>query len=534
MITRRGLLAGSMSAAIAPAAYGRARNTAGPVRADWSSLADHFQSPAWFRDAKLGLWSHWGPQCVPEAGDWYARRMYIQGDSAYEHHLRTYGHPSKFGFMEFIPRWRAEKWQPEALVAKYKAAGAQYIVSMANHHDNLDMFASSHHAWNTTRVGPKRDIVGTWEKAVRAAGLRFGVSNHSSHAWHWWQTAYGYDAEGPMKGVRYDAFRLRKAGGKGTWWEGLDPQQLYTGPSMVVPDGIDSIAAMTSWHEANTRKWVETVPANNPGFAPNWLARQKDLVEKYRPDLVYMDNFGLPLERFGLEAAAHYYNQSIAATGAVDVVLTAKTLTPEQRRAATDDVERGFLADIRPEPWQTCTCLGQWHYDRGLYERKAYKPAKQVIQRLLDIVSKNGNLLLSVPQRGDGSIDDEEEKVLDGMAGWMAVNAEAIHGSRPWRRYGEGPMQIREGMFNEDKVVFSAADIRFTARDGKLYAAFLDWPQQPMTIASLASMQVERVTLLGGGPIEFRQTGAGLRLTLPPPGPDAFVPVLRIEGSGIA
>jgi len=532
MITRRGLLAGG--AAALAAAPTHARHSPGPVQPDWASLADHFRSPDWFRDAKLGLWSHWGPQCVPEFGDWYGRLMYMQGSPFYDHHLRTYGHPSRFGFMEFIPRWRAEKWQPETLVAKYKAAGAKYVVSMANHHDNLDMFASSHQPWNTTRVGPKRDIVGTWERAVRAAGLRFGVSNHGAHAWHWWQTAYGYDAEGPLKGVRYDAFRLRKADGKGKWWEGLDPQQLYTGPSMAAPDGIASIAAMNAWHDTHDGQWLETVPANNPGFAPNWLARQQELVEKYRPDLVYMDNYGLPLERFGLEAAAHYYNRSIAANGVVDVVLTGKKLSADQRRAITDDVERGFVEGIRAEPWQTCTCIGNWHYDRGLYERKGYKRAKQVVQRLLDVVSKNGNLLLSIPQRGDGSIDDEEEKVLDGMARWMAVNAQAIHGSRPWRRYGEGPARTGEGMHNENETSFSAADIRFTTRGGALYAAVMDWPEGPVTIASLAGVAVERVTLLGGGSLDFQRSDAGLRVTLPPPGPGGFVPVLRIEGGGIA
>ncbi|WP_343517689.1 alpha-L-fucosidase [Sphingomonas sp.] len=531
MITRRGVLAGGAAALTGGASH--ARSGTDPVRPDWASLADHFRSPDWFRDAKLGMWSHWGPQCVPEFGDWYGRLMYVQGHPTYEHHLRSYGHPSKFGFMEFIPRWRADKWRPEALVAKYKAAGARYIVSMANHHDNLDMFASTHHAWNTMRVGPKRDIVGTWARAARAAGLRFGVSNHGAHAWHWWQTAYGYDAEGPMRGVRYDAFRLRKADGKGKWWQGLDPRLLYTGPSMVAPDGIAGIAAMNAWHDAHDGQWLETVPASNPGFAPNWLARQKELVEKYRPDLVYMDNYGLPLERYGLEAAAHYYNQSVAASGAVDVVLTGKKLSAEQRRAITDDVERGFAEGIRAEPWQTCTCIGQWHYDRPLYERKGYKTAKQVIQRLLDVVSKNGNLLLSIPQRGDGSIDDEEEKLLDGMARWMAVNAEAIHGSRPWRRYGEGPARTGDGMHNENQTAFSARDVRFTTNRGKLYAALMDWPQEPVTMASLAGAQVQRVTLLGGGPLDLQQTQGGLRITLPPPGPDAFVPMLRIEGSGI-
>lgn len=539
MLSRRSLLARTAAVAAASKTIPATAKTR-QVEADWDSLASHFRCPEWFRDAKLGLWSHWGPQCVPERGDWYGRQMYIQGNPYYDHHVRTYGHPSETGFMEFIPQWRADKWDPAALVRKYKAAGAKYVVSMANHHDNLDMFASSHHEWNTTRVGPKRDIVGIWEKAVRKAGLRFGVSNHAAHAWHWWQTAYGYDAEGAKRGVRYDAFRLTKAGGAGKWWDGLDPQKLYTGPSMLVPDGIDRIAAMNAWHDAHDGQWLETLPVNNDFFAPNWLARQKELVEKYRPDLVYMDNYGLPLEQYGLEAAAHYYNQSIAKTGKIDVVLTGKKLSAEQRLALTDDVERGFVDGIRAEPWQTCTCIGDWHYNRELYERKGYKSARQVIQRLCDIVSKNGNLLLSIPQRGDGSIDDEEEKVLNGMARWMKVNSEAIFASRPWRRFGEGPTKAIEGMQSEDKATaFTSADIRFTTHKGNLYAAFLDWPQGMASIASLGKAalpdaNIRRIFLLGYGPLKYVRDDSGLHLTLPSAKAGDFVPVIRIEGTALA
>ena len=241
-LTRRAALAAAASLAATPA-LARPR---GPFQGSWDLLAGGYKTPDWFRDAKLGIWSHWGPQCVPEFGDWYGRQMYQQGNYVYEHHLKTYGHPADFGFMEFIPRWKADRWDPDALMKRYVAAGAKYFMSMANHHDNLDMFDSRHHAWNTTRVGPRRDIVGTWEKVARAHGLRFGVSNHGAHAWHWWQTAYGYDAEGPRKGQRYDAFRLTRADGRGKWWEGLDPQALYTGRNMVIPDGIDSIAAASA------------------------------------------------------------------------------------------------------------------------------------------------------------------------------------------------------------------------------------------------------------------------------------------------
>jgi alpha-L-fucosidase len=425
-LSRRQLVAGS-----AALAAGRLRaSPPAPVQPTWESLSQHFRSPDWFRDAKLGLWAHWGPQCVPEWGDWYARKMYQQGSPFYEHHLKTYGHPSRHGFIDFIGQWRADKWDPQRLVQRFKQAGAKYVVAMANHHDNFDLWDSRYHPWNSTRIGPKRNIVGGWERAVRAEGLRFGLSNHSAHAWHWMQAAYGYDPEGPMKGVRYDAFRLRKADGRGKFWQGLDPQALYTGPSMVPPDGIGSIKAMDEWHVANDRHWWETVPKANPGFAPNWLARQLDLVRRYRPDLVYFDNEGLPLEQFGLDATAQFYNQAIGTEGLQGVV-TGKKLSPDQRKAITEDVERGFAPDIRREPWQTCTCLGDWHYDRKIYESRSYKCAPQVIQRLLDVVSKNRNLLLSVPIRGDGSIDSEEEAVLDGMAGWLSANGAAIYGSRP-------------------------------------------------------------------------------------------------------
>jgi len=527
-LTRRAAIASAASLAAAPALAARK----GPFTPTWDSLAASYQLPDWFRDAKLGIWSHWGPQCVPEFGDWYGRQMYQQGNPFYEHHLKTWGHPADFGFMQFIPRWTAERWDPEGLMRKYVAAGAKYFMSMANHHDNLDMFDSRHHAWNTTRVGPRRDIVGTWEKVARAHGLRFGVSNHAAHAWHWWQTAYGYDAEGPRAGQRYDAFNLTKADGKGQWWQGLDPQHLYTGRNMVIPDGIDSIKAANAWHDAHDGEWLETPPPKNPAFTRNWLLRQNDLVDRYRPDLVYFDNYGLPLGQAGLDATAHYYNQRGG-----DVVVTGKKLSPLQRRGIVEDVERGFSDRLRAEPWQTDTCIGSWHYDRPLYERGGYKSGRDVIQRLIDVVSKNGCLLLSIPQRGDGSIDDKEGTVLADMASWIAVNGEAIYATRPWRIYGEGPTKLVEGMQNEGGAKpFEAADIRFTQKAGDLYALPMAWPSGPLTIASLArgaAGDVRRVELLGGGdPLPFTRTADGLRIDLPQRRP-TFTPALKISGPAL-
>ncbi|MXO60096.1 alpha-L-fucosidase [Altererythrobacter salegens] len=505
------------------------------VLADWTTLASAWECPEWFRDAKFGIWSHWGPQCVPEYGDWYGRQMYLQGNHVYRHHVETYGHPAEFGFIDLIGRWKADKWDPEALAEKYRRAGARYIVSMASHHDNFDMFASRHHGWNATMVGPKTDIVGRWEKATRAAGLRFGISNHSSHAWHWWQPAYGYDVEGPRMGERYDAFRLTAADGKGRFWEGLDPQDLYTGPNMLIPDGIDSIEAMNRWHGARDGQWLEMVPPGNEAFARKWLARQMDFVEQYRPDLVYFDDSRLPFGQYGLDAVAHFYDQATLWHGSPDVVLTAKRLGDYQREAIMEDVERGFVADIRPEPWQTCTCIGNWHYDRELYERHGYKGAKLVIQRLADIVSKNGNLLLSVPMRGDGSIDADEEVILADLARWTEANGEAIYGTRPWRVFGEGPTQPPTGLMAEHEAApFTAQDVRFTTKGDAVHAIFLDWPDDArIETFRLGQGTVERVETGAGRPVSFTQRSDALHIDLPRPQGGEFVPVVRIYGAGL-
>jgi alpha-L-fucosidase len=508
----------------------------------WESLAGNYHCPEWFRDAKFGMWAHWSAQCVPEQGDWYARQMYIQGHGQYNFHVRTYGHPSKFGFMELDNLWKADKWEPEEMMRLYVKAGAKYFVSLANHHDNFDNYNSKYHAWNSVNIGPKRDIVGTWAKVARKHGLRFGVSNHSAHSWHWFQTAYGYDAEGPQAGVRYDAYNLKKSDGKGKWWDGLDPQELYTGPNMVMPDGITTAQAVGRWHEQNDRRWTEEPPANNPEFTRKWFLRCQDLLDQYHPDLLYFDNIGsLPLGQAGLDIAAHFYNASMRwHRGNLEAVLNVKGITGSRKAAIVEDFERGASDVIVPSPWQTDTCIGDWHYNRHLFDQHRYKSVALVARMLINVVSKNGNLLLSIPVRGNGTIDPDEVAFLEGMAKWIAVNGEGIYSTRPWKIAGEGPMRAGGGMFNEGRSNnYTAADIRFTTKRDALYAFIMDWPDEtPTVIKALATnspqlqgQKIARVTLLGHhGKLDWKQDENGLTVKMPPHQPCEHAFALKISG----
>lgn len=532
-ISAAGLAGGSLGGA-APAL---AEIADGPFKPNWDSLKTLYQAPDWFRNAKFGIWAHWSVQCVPEDGDWYAREMYLQGNHHYDHHLKNYGHPSDSGFMELTNMWKAENWNPDELLDLYKAAGARYFVALANHHDNFDNYSSKFHDWNSTRIGPKKDLIGIWARAARARGLRFGVSNHSAHAWHWFQTAYGYDPEGARAGERYDAFKLTKYDGAGKWWEGLDPQALYARAVMPLPDRITTIAAADAWHELNDRVWDEKPPAHNPAFVRQWYLRCKDLIDSYQPDLLYFDNFDLPLGQVGLDIAAHFYNSSSARNGGrVDAVINTKNIPEDRRAAVIEDVERGFRADIVPHPWQTDTCIGDWHYNRQRYIDKSYVPAAAVVHRLCDVVSKNGNLLLSIPVRGDGSIDSEERRIVEEISSWTARFGEAIFDTRPWHIAGEGPTQLTSGQFGEGGFKgFSREDIRFTTKGKALYAMTLGRPDEQISIASLGERwKVSRVEVVGNSePLRFTQNKAGLHVDIPTTAAHDFGVVIKILGNGL-
>jgi alpha-L-fucosidase len=497
-----------------------------------------YQTPDWFRDAKFGMWAHWGPQCVPEQGDWYARRMYQEGDRDYVAHAARYGHPSRSGFKDIIRQWRAEEWRPDDLVALYKQTGAQYFMALANHHDNMDLWNSTHQPWNSTRVGPKKDLIGGWAKATRRAGMRFGVSVHAAHAWSWYEVSQGADKEGPLAGVPYDG-KLTHAQGKGAWWDGLDPQDLYeqrhTPGQELVWD----------WNASRG----SSIP--DKAYCDRFYARTMDLIEQHNPDLVYFDDTVLPLHPIsdvGLRIAANFYNRSVKRNGGrLEAVLTGKVLNEEQRKSMVWDIERGAANDIVPLPWQTDTCIGDWHYSRPLFARHGYKTASSVAQMLVDIVSKNGNLMLNIPLPGSGTPDDDELSFVADFGRWMHTNGSAIYGSRPWAVYGEGPSTqaqapLREQGFNEGRNrPYTAEDIRFVQKGGKLYAFALAWPESgKLTIKSIAAGaphapgQVERVELVGApDALEYTRSVDGLAITLPQRRRGDYVYTFEISGPGL-
>lgn len=507
----------------------------GKFEPTWESLSQ-YQVPEWFRNAKFGIWAHWGPQCQPEMGDWYGRFMYSEGSWQYNEHIKKYGHPSKFGFKDVINEWKAQNWEPEKLVALYKRVGAQYFFAMANHHDNLDLWNSKYQAWNSTRVGPKKDIVAGWAKAAKRQGLPFGLSVHSTHAWTWFETAQRADTTGTLKGVSYDG-KLTKADGKGTWWEGLDPQELYAQNHPFSKNSEKDITAL--WGQWN---WDNGVSIPDQKYCDNFYNRTMDLINLYNPDLIYFDDTELPLYPIsdaGLKIAAHYYNTNMAShNGNLQAVLFGKVLTDKQKECMVWDVERGAPDKPQEKAWQTCTCIGDWHYNRGVYNENRYKSAATVICMLVDIVSKNGNLLLNIPVRGDGSIDDKEVAILEGIAAWMDVNKESIFDTRPWKIYGEGPSvdavnALNGPGFNEGKVGFTEKDIRYNQKGKVLYATVMGIPTEAIILKSLSTKAgngtIKKIEMLGSKEkLIWEQGGDALSISKPKESPNNIAEVFKI------
>jgi len=503
-------------------------NKSQPVKFEpkWESL-QQYDCPEWFRDAKFGIWSHWGPQSVPAYGDWFGRQMYIQGNTqwnegkepAYTYHLNKYGHPSEFGYKDLIPLFKAEKWDPEALMKLYYQAGARYFMSMGQHHDNFDMWNSKYQPWNSVNMGPKRDIVKEWQTAAKNNKMRFGVSFHGEYAWTFFEVTRMADTTGPKKGVPYDGV-LTKADGKGKWWEGYDPWDLYCRP-----------------HKPGIPGYVNCCPG--PGgdrpdsaFEAKNYNRVMDVVYNYQPDLIYFDG-GLPVH--GMDIAANFYNESPKWNkGKNDAVVNIKGAGADRQKAVVLDIENGQSDNLKKYPWQTDTSLDGWFY----MPERAHSSTKSIVQKLIDIVSKNGNLMLNITQKSDGTIQEYAVQFLKEMGQWMDINGEAIHGTRPWEKFGEGPHNTENGEQNlSSNVPFTAEDIRFTTKGNSLYAILMDWPGKSVTIKSLPQDKkmwygkIREVRMLGDDkPLKWTQDQNGLIVQLPDKQPCNYAFVIKITG----
>ena len=468
--TRRHALK-TMAAGLSVSRLAMAADDATKFQPEWESL-QQYRCPEWFRDVKFGIWAHWGPQGAPKQGDWYARNMYIQGSRQYEYHLKHYGHPSKVGFKDIIPLWTAKNWEPETLIRRYKKAGARYFASLGVHCDNFDCWNSKHHRWNAVNMGPKRDIVGTWCKIARENGMRFAVSEHLAWSYSWFNVNKDADAKGPYAGVPYD---------------GNDPRN------------------QDFYYEPHAEREANFTQHPSESFKLSWFTRIQDLIDQYRPDLVYTD--GGVFGQIGRDLIAYYYNANMSwHNGNQEGVYTIKYQRPGgktgeyQEGAGTRDMERTVLSNISAQPFHTDMCLGQWQYFEGF----EYKKSRDVIHTLIDVVSKNGTMLLSVPQMPDGTIDTQEEGILDDITKWMAVNSEAIYSTRPWKQFGEGPETASSGVVDlRTRKALTPDDLRFTTKSGKLYVFCLGWPEKDIevralgTAAGLWTSKISNIRLLG-------------------------------------
>ena len=471
-----------------------------------------YSAPEWFRNAKFGIWSHWGPQSVPMFGDWYARNMYIEGTPQYEYHLRHYGHPSKFGYKDICALWKAEKFDPEGLMEKYYKAGARYFMSQGTHHDHFFNYGSKINRMNSVNVGPGKDILALWKAAADRFGMPFGISEHLGASFSWWRVNKGCDKTGPYAGVPYD---------------GNDPayRDFYHANE---EHGTENPVAADPWY------------TSNPAFRDYWLRCVEEMIETFEPDLLYTDG-SLPFGahwmdggvsgdageyRHGLEAVAKLYNTSIRRYGENRAVYLQKDRAPEIFHVGVLDIEKSQLPGIMPDPWHTDTCIGNWFYD----VRDPYKTPEQIIEMLADIISKNGVMLLNILQRPDGSIDEQADYILQRIGEWFAVCSEAVYGTRPWNVFGEGDTRVKIEGFREDKTDWNRSDFRFVQKDGAVYAFMMGAKGgDTVTLRSFADREVSSVELLGYGPLEFRKDFGVLVAALPEKLPAFCANVLKIR-----
>jgi alpha-L-fucosidase len=471
----------------------------------WKSL-ERYRCPEWFSDAKFGILTHWNAYSVPAVGDWYARNMYIEGSRHYKHHLEHYGHPSKVGYKDIIEMWKAENFDPENLVALFKKAGAKYIVAMAVHHDNFDLWDSKHHEWNSVNYGPRQNIIGKWEAAVRKSGLRWGVTSHLERAWSWFAVSHGADKEGDFAGVPYD---------------GADPK--YAGLYFKKYPG----------YEDDSRGYAINPP---PEIIEDYALRIKDLLDQHKPDLFYFDG-GIPFDETGRKILAYYYNTNMANhNGNLEAVMCIKDFNKVvpifygdglRNGVAIEEVESGMMDRINAVPWQTDVSIGDWFWVKN----GRYNTPKYIIDQLVDIVSKNGNLLLNVPPRADGMLDDKEISILKEIGKWVAVNGEGIYGTRSYSVFGEGPTKVNVGSYSRMPEL-TAQDFRFTTKGDTVYAFVCGTSTQTVSIklfAKKAYHRIQSISMLGvEGELKFEQKDDALYIVLPETKPCDYAICLKI------
>ena len=470
----------------------------------WESL-QQYEIPVWYINAKFGIFIHWGPYCVPAFGnEWYPRRMYLQDDAAFEHHRKTYGPHTEFGYKDFIPMFTAKKFDADAWAQLFKEAGAKFVMPVAEHHDGFPMYDSDLTKWSAAKMGPKRDIIDELAEATVKQGMVFSVSSHRAE--HWWFMNGGREFPSDVQDAQYD---------------GLYGPAVVTEPQRGTPE----------W------KGLDWRPRPNAKFLEDWLARCCELVDKYQPQVVWFDwwieqaVFEPYLQRF----AAYYYNRGEEWGKGVAINYKNEAF-PEG--TAVYDIERGQLTGIRPLFWQTDTSVSKNSW--GYIENHDYKTAGDIIGDLVDIVSKNGALLLNIGPRADGTIPEPEQAMLREIGAWLAVNGEAIYDTRYWDVFGEGPTKVSEGSFTDTKrPPFTGQDIRFTQRDNTLYAICLGWPQGEVQITSLGSGssvqadQIAGVSMLGSDEtLTWSQDVSGLRISAPSAKPCDHAYTFRIDLKG--
>jgi alpha-L-fucosidase len=470
----------------------------GPFRPDWESL-QKYEAPEWYRDAKFGIFIHWGVYSVPAFGsEWYPRGMYSLGSEEYKHHIATYGTQDKFGYKDFIPMFKAADFNAAAWAQLFKKSGAKYVVPVAEHHDGFAMYDSGLSDWTAAKMGPHRDIIGELAGAVRAQGLHFGVSSHRVE--HNFFLGVGRNIPSDVNDPQYAAF--------------YGPAHSWVSAPWGTPVSNDFSYVSSTW-------------------ADDWLARGTELVEKYHPDIVYFDWWiGQPSIRPNLTRfAAYYYNRALEYGDHVGVINYKDYAM--QGHAAVLDLERGQLGEIRPLAWQTDTSISikSWGYIKD----DTFKSPEFVVHQLVDIVSKNGNLLLNIGPKSDGTIPDEVQKVLLDVGAWLQVNGEAIYGTRAWRVYGEGPTKVAAGSFHDtDTAHYTEEDFRFTTKGESLYVIGLGWPANARAVIhalaqATGSERVQSVALLGGdAKLQFEQSRDGLHVRLPAQAPTKYAYALRI------